>query len=41
MTLTTGGITFMVVAWGLIIGLCAYCMVKVLRKQKPSDSAGD
>ncbi len=33
MTLTTGGIIFMVVAWGLMIALCAYCMTKVLRNQ--------
>ena len=32
MSFTTGGILFMSIAWIIIIGLCAYCMVKVLRK---------
>lgn len=41
MTFTTGGIIFMIVAWGLIISLIAYCMTKVLRNQGPQSPPED
>lgn len=34
MTMTTGGYIFLILAWGSIVGLAAYCMFKVLRGEK-------
>ncbi len=30
---TTGGLVFMICAWGAITGLCAFCFYKVFKKQ--------
>jgi hypothetical protein len=42
MLVSTAGIIFMVVAGGLMIAPCAYCLIKVLRpvakgKQQPTE----
>lgn len=37
MKFTTSGIIFMVVAWGLVIGLAVYSFAKVLRPKKKAD----
>lgn len=41
MSLTVGGIVFMTVAWLIIIGLCTYCMIKVLRKHPGNQNQPD
>lgn len=30
---TTGGLVFMLASWAFIIGLCAFCFAKVLKKK--------
>ena len=31
--LTTGGLLFMVLSWGAIVALCAFCFAKILKNR--------
>ncbi len=37
MTITLGGWLFLILAWGSIIGLSLFCMIKVLRSEKDKE----
>lgn len=40
-TLTTEGVIFMALAWTSVMGLTAYCIIKVLRHRHFNNGAND